>query len=181
MLAIRATWMFDGESFTDGGVTLLIDDDGRIAEVEKGLPDLPENLPVFAHPDATILPGASDTHVHLLTDSEVGALDRVAGYSDDELDAVITDGLRRQLTAGVTTVRDLGDRRFNVVDRRDRQRAGRPSEPEPTILASGPPVTSMGGHCHYMGGEVSGVDGIAGAIDERAQRGVDIVKVMASG
>jgi imidazolonepropionase-like amidohydrolase len=48
-------------------------------------------------------------------------------------------------------------------------------------MASGPPVTSIGGHCHYMGGEVSGVDGIAAAIDEREQRGVDIVKVMASG
>ena len=173
--------MFDGERFANGGVTLLIDDDGRIANVEQGLPDLPENLPVIDHPGATVLPGLIDTHVHLVTDSEVGALDRVAGYSDAELDLVITDGLRRQLAAGVTTVRDLGDRRFNVVDRRDRQRAGRLSQPEPTILASGPPVTSTGGHCHYMGGEVSGADGIAAAIDERVQRGVDIVKVMASG
>lgn len=181
MLAIRAMRMFDGECFATGGVTLLIDDHGRIAEVEQGLPDLPENVPVIDHPDATVLPGLIDTHVHLVTDSEVGALDRVAGYSDAELDAVITEGLRRQLLAGVTTVRDLGDRRFNVVDRRDRQRAGRLSEPEPTILASGPPVTSTRGHCHYMGGEVSGADGIAAAIDVRVQRGVDIVKVMASG
>ena len=42
-------------------------------------------------------------------------------------------------------------------------------------------MTSIGGHCYYMGGEVSGADGIAAAIDERVQRGVDIVKVMASG
>src|SRR4029077_455211 len=110
MLAIRATRMFDGERFTNGGVTLLIDDDGRIATGEQGLPAFSENFPVIDHPDATILPGLIDTHVHLVTDSEVGALDRVAGYSDTELDAVITDGLRRQLTSGVTTVRDLGDR-----------------------------------------------------------------------
>jgi imidazolonepropionase-like amidohydrolase len=32
-----------------------------------------------------------------------------------------------------------------------------------------------------MGGEVSGADAIAAAIDERVERGVDIVKVMASG
>jgi len=50
MLAIRATWMFDGERFANGSVTLLIDDDGRIAKVEQGLPDLPENLPVIDHP-----------------------------------------------------------------------------------------------------------------------------------
>ena len=126
--------MFDGERFADGSVTLLIDDDGRIAKVERGLPDLPENFPVIDHPGATVLPGLIDTHVHLVADSEVGALDRVADYSDAELDLVITDGLRRQLAAGVTTVRDLGDRRFNVVDRRDRQRAGRLSLDAPREL-----------------------------------------------
>ena len=180
MLAIRAARMFDGERFTNGGVTVLIDD-GRIVGVDQGLSDVPDGWRVIDHPDGTVLPGLIDTHVHLVTDSGMGALDRVAGYSDDELDAVITDGLRRQLVAGVTTVRDLGDRRFNVIDRRDRQRSGRVGEPEPTILASGPPLTSIGGHCHYMGGEVSGADAIAAAIDERVERGVDIVKVMASG
>jgi len=172
--------MFDGERFTNDGVTVVIDD-GRIAGVEPGLPDVPDGWRVIDHPDATVLPGLIDTHVHLVTDSGMGALDRVAGYSDDELDAVITDGLRRQLVAGVTTVRDLGDRRFNVIDRRDRQRSGRVGEPEPNILASGPPLTSIGGHCHYMGGEVPGADAIAVAIDERVERGVDVVKVMASG
>ena len=53
--------------------------------------------------------------------------------------------------------------------------------PEPTILASGPPLTSPNGHCHYMGGEVEGRDAIAAAVRERADRGVDVVKVMASG
>ena len=43
MLAIRATRMFDDERFAGGGVTLLIDDDGRIANVEQALPYLPEN------------------------------------------------------------------------------------------------------------------------------------------
>jgi hypothetical protein len=45
----------------------------------------------------------------------VGALDRVPGLGDDELDAVITEVLRRQLAAGVTTVRDLGDLWYGVV------------------------------------------------------------------
>ena len=52
---------------------------------------------------------------------------------------------------------------------------------EPTILAAGPPLTIPAGHCHYMGGEVAGRAEIAAAIDQRADRGVDIVKVMASG
>src|SRR5204863_8635949 len=87
--------------------------------------------------------------------------------------------VRDQLLAGVTTVRDLGDRRFCVLDRRDRQRSGPVTEP--TIVVSGPPLTSKDGHCHYMGGEVSGADEIIGAVAERVERGVDIIKVMASG
>jgi imidazolonepropionase-like amidohydrolase len=81
----------------------------------------------------------------------------------------------------VTTVRDLGDRRFAVVDRRDRQRSGADGAVGPTILASGPPLTIPGGHCYYMGGEVRGAARIEAAVRERIDRGVDIVKVMASG
>lgn len=180
MLAIRATQLFDGEKFSTGGATVLIDGN-RIVGVEEGFPEVGEQWQVVNHGDATILPGLIDTHVHLVADGGVGALDRVAGFTDDELDAVITQGLRLQLSAGVTTVRDLGDRRFSVLERRDRQRAGSAREPEPTILASGPPLTSPGGHCFYMGGETTGRAGIEAAIAERVRRRVDVVKVMASG
>ncbi len=180
MLAIRAARLFDGDAFSDGGVTVFLDE-GRIAGVESGFPEVGERCAVFEYPDATVLPGLIDTHVHLVTDSRERALDRVAGYSEAEVDAVITEALRRQLAAGVTTVRDLGDRRWSVVDRRDRQRAGNADRMEPTILASGPPLTSPGGHCSYMGGEVQGREAIAAAIRERVERGVDVVKVMASG
>jgi len=180
MLAIRASRAFDGERFLTGGVTVLVDD-GRIVDVEEGFPDVGVDRHIIEHPAGTIHPGLIDTHAHLAADSAQGALDRIAGYTDDELDAVISDGLRRQLDAGVTTVRDLGDRRFAVLDRRDRQRAGAARVPEPTILASGPPLTSPNGHCHYLGGVVADRSQIERAIDERAARGVDVVKVMASG
>ena len=179
-IAIRAPRMFDGERFSPGGATVLIED-GRIVGVEDGFPAVGDQFEVVDQPDSTVLPGLIDTHAHLVCDSAMGALDRVAGYSADELDTVITEGLRRQLAAGVTTVRDLGDRRFSVVDRRDRQRSGSTAAPEPTILASGPPLTSPAGHCFYLGGEVRGDAEISAAIDERSERRVDVVKVMASG
>jgi imidazolonepropionase-like amidohydrolase len=159
---------------------VLIDSD-HIQAVEAGFPDVGAECQVIHFDDATVLPGLIDTHVHLAADSGVGALDRIAGFTDDEMDAVITDGLRRHLANGVTTVRDLGDRRFGVLERRDRQRAGGATEPEPTILAAGPPLTSPGGHCAYMGGEVRGVPAMAAAVRERIDRRVDIVKMMASG
>ena len=62
------------------------------------------------YPDDTVLPGLIDTHAHLVCDSDENALLRIAGYSVAELDAVITEGLRRQLAAGVTTVPQVPDR-----------------------------------------------------------------------
>ena len=81
MFAIRAPRLFDGDAFTGDGVTVLVDD-GRIAGVEPGFPDVGERWEVVEFEDATVLPGLIDTHVHLVTDSADGALDRVAGYSE---------------------------------------------------------------------------------------------------
>ena len=180
MIAIQCSRLFDGETFSAGAATVLIEEN-MIVAVESGFPTLGEEWEVVRHSDATVLPGLIDTHVHLVGDSRPGALDRVPGLSDDEIDRVISEGLKRQLAAGVTTVRDLGDRRYAVVDRRDRQRAGNGATTEPTILASGPPLTRPAGHCHYMGGVVDGPDAISAVIHERAERKVDVVKVMASG
>jgi hypothetical protein len=150
VMAIRCSRVFTGEQFSEGPATVLLDR-GKIVGVETGHTQLNESWQVAEYPNATVLPGLVDTHVHLVADSEVGALDRVSGLGDEEPDAVITDGLRRQLAAGVTTVRDLGDLRYAVVNRRDVQRAGRTRKPEPTIVASGPPLTRVGGHCHVSG------------------------------
>jgi imidazolonepropionase-like amidohydrolase len=128
MLAIRTPRLFDGERFSTDGSTVLTDA-GRIVGVEPGFRTLGDDWQVLEFDDATVLPGLIDSHVHLAADSGFGALDRIAGFTDDEMDAVITDGLRRQLANGVTTVRDLGDRRFGVLERRDRQRAGAATEP----------------------------------------------------
>jgi imidazolonepropionase-like amidohydrolase len=180
MMAIQCSRLFDGETFSAGAATVLIEEN-RIVAVESGFLPLGEQWEVLRYTDATVLPGLIDTHVHLVGDSRPGALDRVPGLSDDEMDRVISEGLERQLAAGVTTVRDLGDRRYAVVDRRDRQRAGESATSHPTILASGPPLTKPAGHCSYMGGVVDGPDTILTAIRERAERKVDVVKVMASG
>jgi imidazolonepropionase-like amidohydrolase len=176
MHAIRASSAFDGESFLDGGATVLIED-GRIVGVESFGSPVPDDCSVTEY-DATVLPGLIETHAHLVTDSGVAALSRVAGYTEDELESVITQALQDQLAAGVTTVRDLGDRGFSTAARRDQQS---PAALEPAIVAAGPPLTSNGGHCHFLGGEVSGTNDIARAIAERVERRVDIVKVMASG
>lgn len=177
MHALRARHCFDGGRFLPGGATVVVDE-GRIRGVEAFGAGLPDGCDVTTY-DGTLLPGLVDVHTHLVTDSGLNALDRVAAYSPEEVEAVVVEALRRQLAAGVTTVRDLGDRDFAVVEHRDRQRHR--GVVEPRIVAFGPPVTSPGGHCHFLGGAVDGPDEIRAAVRDRVERGADGVKVMASG
>jgi imidazolonepropionase-like amidohydrolase len=165
MLVIRSTGLFHGERFMPGPAAVVVRE-GTIVGVEMGWPDPPADADLLDLGDVTVLPGLVDTHVHLVGDSEWG---RSIGLP-----------ATRQLAAGVTTVRDLGDRDWVVVEHRDRQRRNG-SGVEPTVLASGPPLTSVRGHCHYMGGEVQGRDAIARAVQERADRAVDVVKVIGAG
>jgi imidazolonepropionase-like amidohydrolase len=182
MLAVRAGRAFDGERAVPTGA-LILTDGGRITGIEPASADPPDGWPLVESPGATLLPGLIDTHVHLGGDSGMGALDRLPGYDDAELAGVIERALRRQARAGVTTVRDLGDRRWSVLEWRDRVAVagGEGTTSHPTIVASGPPITSPAGHCWSMGGEAHGAEELRQAVRQRAERRVDVVKIMASG
>jgi imidazolonepropionase-like amidohydrolase len=50
----------------------------------------------------------------------------------------------------------------------------------PTVLSAGPPITTTG-HCHFLGGVArAGVRGVRAAVQEHAERGVDVIKIMAT-
>jgi imidazolonepropionase-like amidohydrolase len=174
MRGYRANTAFDGERAMPDGVLVLVDGD-TIADVRPGSAPAPDGCEVTYLAGTTLLPGLVDAHVHLCADSGPNALDRVPDHTAGELDAVIDTALRAQLAAGVTAVRDLGDHHWAVVERRRVSPAG------PTVVASGPPLTSVGGHCWTMGGEVRGPDELRRAVRERAGRGADVVKIMTSG
>ena len=177
MEAWTAGRVFDGERLLTPGSSVLVDDGQVVAVLGPGERP-PEGVASVDHPDATLLPGLIEMHAHLCCDSGPGALERIPDPSDDEMAAVIEASLRAQLAAGVTTVRDLGDRRYAVVVWRD---AHLDDPWLPRVVASGPPVTTPGGHCANMGGETAGVDALRAAVRERFERRVDVVKVMASG
>jgi imidazolonepropionase-like amidohydrolase len=178
-VAIRATRAFDGRTFLPEGALVLCED-GSIVGLRPVSAPVPTGWPVHDFDDATVLPGLIDCHVHLCGDSRNGALDRLPDFTDEEVHRVIETALLDQLAAGVTTVRDLGDRRWAVVDWRDRANANSTGG-WPTIVASGPPITTRRGHCWHMGGEAEQPSEIHAAIGERAERRVDVVKVMSSG
>ena len=80
-IAIRAPRFFDGQRFSSGPATVLIDD-GRILGIEDGFPAVGERFRMIHNPDSTVLPGLIDTHVHLVADGGWGALNRIAGFTD---------------------------------------------------------------------------------------------------
>ncbi|TFV65731.1 amidohydrolase family protein [Blastococcus sp. CT_GayMR20] len=171
MHGYRAEIAFDGERAVPGGALVLVDH-GVIVGVEAASFPTPDGCPVTDAP--ALLPGLIDTHVHLCGDSSVRALDQFAELSPDQLQGIITTAEQQHLRAGVTAVRDLGDSGWAVVER---ARTG----DGPTVVAAGPPITSPGGHCWSMGGETSGIEALRRAVAERAERGADVVKIMASG
>ncbi len=168
--------VFDGERYSGGGAVVLVEG-GCVTSVLAGGAEPPAGCETVAYDGATLVPGLVDVHVHLCCDSGPAALDRIPDCSADEMVAVIEKSLADQLAAGVTAVRDLGDRSWAVVE----WRAGGDRSGFPAVVASGPPITVPQGHCWNMGGAVSGPDELRRAVRERAERGADLVKVMASG
>lgn len=174
---VRAARVFDGERVRGPGVVQV--DGGRVTAVHTdGGP--PAGLPVTdLGAGTTVLPGLVDTHTHLALDATAAAVDRVRAAAADELTAWMRTAARRSLAVGITTARDLGDRDFLSLSLRDALAADPCAGPQ--LLCAGPPVTTPKGHCWFLGGEVAGPDELRRAVAERAERGVDVVKVMATG
>lgn len=162
---LRGERVFDGEQVLDARDVVL---DGTTIGDGDAFDD------VIDLDGATLLPGLIDTHQHLVFDG-VGTLEeQVAPHHDDALRARAHAHARQALAAGITTLRDLGDRGYVTLAVRGLDDVG-------TILAAGPPITRVQGHCWYLGGEADGAEALRAAVRERAARGCDVVKVMVTG
>ena len=116
MQALRAAQVYDGTGFLGAG-TLVVDGE-RSVGVEPGHPELPADIDVTTYA-GTLLPGLVDCHVHLVSNGDLGALERAGAATDAELDAQIRASLAASAAMGVTTVMDLGDRRYRTLGVRD--------------------------------------------------------------
>ena len=175
LTALRAAWLFDGTGSALIPDPLVVIDGGTIVAVGSGAP-APDGADVVDLGGAALLPGLVDTHVHLAFDASADPIAALAARSDEETIAAMIRAGQAALRGGVTTVRDLGDRDYLSLGLR-----GQPGLP--TILAAGPPVTTApAGHCHYLGGAAEPTEaGVRAAVREHVERGVDVIKIMASG
>jgi imidazolonepropionase-like amidohydrolase len=170
--------MFDGVSPSLVRDVSVVIDDGAIMEVADGGVSLGCG-DILDLGDVTLLPGLVDAHQHLVFD----ASDDPVGHLRLRTDSEVLDGARiaaqSALCAGITTIRDLGDRTFLLLGLR-REFAEDPTA-GPELLVAGPPITTPRGHCWFLGGTAAGVHSVRTAVRARAERGVDVIKVMISG
>lgn len=178
---LRAERLFDAKSaqvVQDGGIAVEGD---RIVDVGPADAVIGRNggVPIRTFAGCTMLPGIVDTHVHLTFSAMLAPFQQIQQDSDFEMQLRGVENARAALQAGVTTLRDLGSRNSTIFPLKKAVADG--LVPGPRVLASGRPITSVGGHLHFLGGARSGVAEVRALAEELVSEGADVIKVMATG
>lgn len=167
------TAVTDGAALVRDGIITAV---GPRADVEA---QADSGEPRQSFPDSTLLPGLIDAHVHLVFDAGADPVTTMQEASDKDL----LEGMRKRadqlLATGVTTARDLGDRGGLALRLAQEIAAGVSTGPR--IIGAGAPVTPPGGHCWFLGGEVSTADEARALVRRNVADGAKVVKVMAGG
>ncbi|AXG82652.1 amidohydrolase family protein [Streptomyces paludis] len=172
MLVGSGTYLDDGAVLIDGDSIAAV---GPRAQIEERAG---AEVPRFAF-SGTVLPGLIDAHVHLAFD---GGADPVATLQESTDETLLQDMRRRAgqlLRSGVTTARDLGDRGGLALRLAGEVADGR--TPGPRIVSAGTPATPPGGHCHFLGGEVSGEAEVRELVRRNLAAGATVIKAMVTG
>ena len=183
MLVLRGGTVVDTDGAREADV--LIDGD-RIAAVatdsgslgDPGSSDEAEIDEGIDVSGAYVCPGLIDAHVHLMLDGRPDPSSTTA-ESDFSLAYRAAANCRAALSAGVTTVRDLGAPRSLATDAGSLIDEGVVAGPR--VLACGENVVMTGGHGNWFGRQADGVAEVKKAVREQLARGADVVKCMATG
>lgn len=172
--------------------TIIVSEE-RIKSVENGFvsPES-ENDSVIDLRDKTVLPGLTDMHVHL--ESETNPQKYMERFINDPADAAFNSVgfAKTTLMAGFTTVRELGGSGVNIA-LRDAINQGK--VPGPRIFTAGKSLATTGGHADPTNGMnseltgnpgpkegvVNGPEDAAKAVRQRYKNGADLIKITATG
>ena len=193
-LVLRAGALIDGRGGAPLQDAVVVIQDGKIADVGPASSvRVPEGAEVRNLPQATLLPGFIDAHVHLVG-RMLGEGDwQNASVRDLPAEGVIRGvrNARTTLEAGFTTVRNVGADGFGDVALRKAIEEG--VVPGPRILTAGHAIGITGGHCDENGfapgistsdplhGVADGPDEGTKAVRLQMKFGATVIKICATG
>ena len=130
---------------------------------------------------ASLIPGLIDGHAHLTLESTDYTSYPRTSPPPEEIVLYTLQAAREAMAAGITTLGDTGSVGDTLLFVRDAINQG--TVVGPRILAAGPAITTTAGHGHYLGIEelADNADQIKVAIRKLVYRGVDFIKIMATG
>jgi imidazolonepropionase-like amidohydrolase len=170
-LIVGATVFTGAGSVLERGAVLL--SDSRIAAVEREITP-PPDANVIDAAGQFLMAGLIDAHSHL-------ALPDVPERPEPHPDTpfLAARAARAKLSAGITTVRDVGGN--NHVDLALKRAIERGDVLGPRMLVAGKPIAATGGHIWYWAREADGPDEVRKAVREQIKAGADLIKLMLSG
>ena len=127
----------------------------------------------------TVIPGLTDAHVHMVLDPALTTVAEQLAEPPDVVRRKMAVRAEAMVRHGITTARDLGGGEWLELELRDLIDAGELAGPR--LLCAGQPITSVGGHCHFWGGEATTVADAETIIERQREHGVDLIKIMATG
>ena len=179
---IRAARMIDATGAPVAERAAVLFEGGEIRRVgthETVQPPEGADAVEFDYPDATILPGLVDCHVHLIGIGDGRAGDELVTLPDEVLTVQAAQNARRHLYSGVTTVRDCGAKNRTAFALRDAVEMG--IVPSPRLVLAGRPVAVIGGHLGYFGIQATGATECRAAVRQLVKEGADFIKITATG
>lgn len=192
LTAIRAGRLIDpkaGAVLTDQVIVIegeRVKAVGSAADLLKGLP---AGTKIIDLNNATVLPGLIDCHTHVTGQPENFYEDL---FRKSPIDEATTAHIyaRRTLLAGFTTIRNVGA--GNYTDFALKRAIDSAKVPGPRMLASGPSLSSTGGHGDLngmspylrfegdIGGVADGPDAVRKKVRENIKFGADLIKILAT-
>ncbi len=198
VVLVQAGQVLDRPGKPARGPGTIVIRDGRIVDVRNGLLDASvaefAGAKVIDLRDKYVLPGLVDSHVHLTSDTGgvLAQLEQVQLTPAAKAFNALTNA-QKTLSAGFTTVRNLGDRDGVTLALRDAIRDGQVVGPN--IVDAGTSISTTSGHMDAALGFrddlrdaldhhenlCDGADACRRAVRLQVARGVDVIKIATTG